>query len=110
MTLPGRARASVVVLHGANAGDRSYFLYEHLAELLEREHIAVLRYDRRPSSDGHDVPLAIQAADAHAAVRVLSEMVDGLPVGLWGFSQGAWAAALAAVTYPRDVDFLVCVS
>lgn len=76
---PDWASAGVVVLHGADAGDRTYFLYEHLADLLERERIAVLRNDRRPSSDGHDVPLAVQAADALAVLRVLSEMVDRVP-------------------------------
>lgn len=107
---PDRVRAGVVALQGAEAGERSYFLYEHLAEVLEREHVAVLRYDRRLSSDGHDVPLRTQAADALSAVRQLREFVDGAPVGLWGFSQGAWAAPLAAVVDPGAVAFLVCVS
>ncbi len=111
LTLPrGEIRAGVVVLHGANAGERSYFLYEHLAALLEPEGIAVLRYDRRPSRDGHDVPLQVQAADALAARRPLREIIGPAPVGLWGFSQGAWAAPLAAVTDPARVAFLVCVS
>ena len=111
LTLPsGHVRAGVVVLHGAEAGERSYFLYEHLADVLEPERIAVLRYDRRPSSDGHDVPLRTQAADALAALRQLRELVNQAPVGLWGFSQGAWAAPLAAVTDPDSVAFLICVS
>ncbi len=111
LTLPsGVVRAGVVALHGAEAGERSYFLYEHLAEVLEPEGIAVLRYDRRPSADGHDVPLHTQAGDALAALRQLREIVDGAPVGLWGYSQGAWAAPLAAVTDPSMVAFLICVS
>lgn len=111
LTLPtGGIRAGVVVVHGAEAGERSYFLYEHLAEALEPEHVAVLRYDRRPSSDGHDVPLRTQADDALAAVRQLQAFVNDAPVGLWGFSQGAWAVPLAAVTDPRSVAFLICVS
>jgi uncharacterized protein len=61
---PGRVRAGVVALHGAEAGHRSYFLYEHLAELLESEDVPALRYDRRQSHDGRDVPLGTQAADA----------------------------------------------
>lgn len=107
---PDGVHAGVVVLHGATGGHRSYFLYEHLAELLGREHVAVLRYDRRPSPDGHDVPLRTQAADALAAVRQLREFVGFAPVGLWGFSQGAWAAPLATVTDPGTVAFLICVS
>lgn len=107
---PGRPRAGIVVLHGAEAGERSYFLYEHLAEVLEPNGIAVLRYDRRPSTDGDDVPLQTQADDALSAVRQLREIIGSAPVGLWGFSQGAWAAPLAAVTDPSSVAFLICVS
>ncbi len=106
----GRPRAGVVALHGAEAGERSYFLYRHLAEVLAGVGVAVLRYDRRPAPEGHDVPLRAQAADALAAARRLGEIVDGAPVGLWGFSQGAWAAPLAATMDPGAVSFLVCVS
>ena len=106
---PGICRAGVVVLHGAEAGERSYFLYEHLAELLARHDVAVLRYDRRRTPDGQDVPLQTQAADALAAMKQLQDVVGG-PVGRWGYSQGAWGATLAAVTDPDTVAFLICVS
>jgi len=110
LTLPsGTCRAGVVVLHGAEAGERSYFLYEHLAELLARHDVAVLRYDRRRTPDGQDVPLQTQAADALAATKQLQDVVGG-PVGLWGYSQGAWGATLAAATDPDPVAFLICVS
>ncbi len=110
LTMPlGVCRAGVVVLHGAEAGERSYFLYEHLADLLRQHNVAVLRYDRREAPDGHDVPLPTQAADALAAVSRLRDVVSG-PVGLWGYSQGAWAATLAAATDPGSIDFLICVS
>lgn len=111
VTMPsGSPRAAVVVLHGAEAGQRSYFLYEHLAHLLEPEGVAVLRYDRRTAVVGQDVPLHIQAADALAAARLLQDIAGGAPTGLWGFSQGAWAASLAAMTDPDSVAFLICVS
>ncbi|GHJ54706.1 hypothetical protein Nm8I071_40130 [Nonomuraea sp. TT08I-71] len=103
----GPARGGLVVLHGSHAGERSHFLYEHLARLLPPAGIAVLRYDRRPRVDGHDVPLAAQADDAAAALDLLRARVGTVPVGLWGFSQGAWAAALTATRHP--VDFLVLV-
>ncbi|HEX5543368.1 MAG TPA: alpha/beta hydrolase [Micromonospora sp.] len=103
----GRARGAVVALHGAEAGQRDFFLYEHLAQLLIPAGIAVLRYDRRPGNDGHDVPLTVQAADAHAALQVLRRQLGDIPVGLWGYSQGAWAATAAA---SDDVAFLVLVS
>ena len=99
----------MVVLHGAEAGERSYFLYQQLADLLAQHGVAVLRYDRREAPDGHDVPLATQAADALAATSRLQDVVSG-PVGLWGYSQGAWAATLAAATDPGSIDFLICVS
>lgn len=106
----GPTRAGVVALHGAEAGERSYFLYRHLAEVLAGVDVAVLRYDRRPAPEGNDVPLDVQARDALAAVDLLGEIVGGTPVGLWGFSQGAWAATLAATTSRDAVSFLVCVS
>ncbi len=56
------------------------------------------------------MPLDRQAADAHAAVDLLRGYLGDLPVGLWGFSQGARAAPLAAITYPGDIAFLTLVS
>jgi pimeloyl-ACP methyl ester carboxylesterase len=40
----------------------------------------------------------------------LREHLGAAPIGLWGFSQGAWAAPVAAATFPGDVEFLVLVS
>ncbi|MEV0726552.1 alpha/beta hydrolase [Micromonospora purpureochromogenes] len=103
----GPARGSLVALHGSHADQRSYFLYEHLARLLPPAGIAVLRYDRRPRVDGRDVPLTAQADDAAEALELLRRQVGDVPVGLWGFSQGAWAASLTASRHP--VDFLVLI-
>ncbi|MFJ1539951.1 alpha/beta hydrolase family protein [Micromonospora chalcea] len=103
----GPVRGGLAVLHGSHAGQRSYFLYAHLARLLPPAGIAVLRYDRRSRVGGHDVPLADQADDASAALTELRRHVGAAPVGLWGFSQGAWAATLTATRCP--VDFLVLV-
>ncbi|MER7418623.1 alpha/beta hydrolase [Micromonospora peucetia] len=108
LNLPaGPPRGALAVLHGSHQGTRRYFLYEHLARLLPPAGIAVLRYDRRPRIDGRDVPLSAQADDAAAALDVLRRQVGDVPVGLWGFSQGAWAAAMTASRHP--VDFLVLV-
>jgi uncharacterized protein len=63
-----------------------------------------LRYDRRPSDD--DVPLEVQADDAMAAVEELRTRVGDVPIGLWGWSQGAWVAPLLASREPR-IAFLV---
>ena len=109
LTLPGAAvRGGVVVLHGASDPSRDHPLYTHLDRTLTPLGVAVLRYDRRPRVDG-DVPLAVQARDAMAAVRLLNERVpEG--VSLWGYSQGAWAATLAAAEHPAEVRSIVVVS
>ncbi len=110
LTLPadGKVRAGLVVLHGAAMPQRNFFLYRHLAELLPEHGVAVLRYDRRPSD--REVPFDLQVADAQAAMRVLREHAGcgQAPLGLWGFSQGAWTASIAAAG-SAEVAFLVLV-
>jgi uncharacterized protein len=104
---PGRARGGIVPLHPASDGSRHQFLFEHLADTLVPRGVAVLRFDRRPSAAG-DVPFAAQADDAlHALGTLRAEPeVGSAPVGLWAWSQGAWAAALAAAR-SSDVAFLI---
>ena len=101
-----RPRGGVVPLHPAGDGSRHQFLFEQLAQTLVPRGVAVLRVDRRPSPDGADVPFAVQADDALEALRVLRAHVGPAPVGLWAWSQGAWAAALAAAR-SQGVAFLV---
>ena len=66
--------------------------------------MAVARFDRR----GDDVPLDVQVGDALRVVAELEarEDVDATRIGLWGFSQGAWVAPLAA-SRSRKIAFLV---
>jgi uncharacterized protein len=107
LTLPdGAARGGVVPLHPASDGSRRQPLFEHLTKTLVPRGVAVLAYDRRPSPDGSDVPFEVQADDALAALRELQAEVGEVPLGLWAWSQGAWAASLAATRSP-DVAFLV---
>ncbi|HZM77922.1 MAG TPA: alpha/beta hydrolase [Candidatus Limnocylindrales bacterium] len=107
----GPCRGGVVVTHGGQAPQRDYFLYEHLAKVLPPQGFAVLRYERRPSPVGDDIPFDRQAADAVVALRHLrSHIGAGLAVGLWGVSQGGWAAPFTAATYPDEVDFVVACS
>lgn len=104
----GPCRAAVVLLHPADDPSRRQFLFEHLAMVLPGHGIAVLRYDRRPSAPGQDVPYGLQAADLAHGLDVLAEHAGPVPTGLWGFSQGAWVALLAAAARP-DIAFLVLV-
>lgn len=69
--------------------------------------IAVARFDRR----GDDVPLEVQVEDALAVVDEIAERddIDERRIGLFGFSQGAWVAPLAASRSAR-IAFLVLVA
>jgi alpha/beta superfamily hydrolase len=89
-----------VPLHPAGDGSRDHPLFLHLTELLGARGIAVVRFNRRSAARGHDVPLAEQASDARAVMDRLRERTQ-VPVGVWGFSQGAWEAAPC---WP-DMDF-----
>jgi uncharacterized protein len=97
-------RGGVVALHPAAPGTREQPLFDHLAQTVTPLGFAVLSYDRRASLDGSDVPFELQAADALAAIAALRTEIDA-PVGLYGFSQGAWSAGIAA-SISSDVAFL----
>jgi len=102
------ARLGLVPLHPADSGSRDHPLFLHLAGLLGARGVVVDRYDRRAAAPGRDVPLADQAADARAAMARLRDRYH-VQVGLWGFSQGAWAAALAA-SEDQATAFLITVA
>ncbi len=99
-------RGGVVALHGASDPSRRQPLFDHLADTITPLGFAVLSYDRRESASG-DVPLRLQADDALAAAGVLAEGVEA-PVGVYAFSQGAWAACVAAAD-PGGPAFLALV-
>jgi hypothetical protein len=107
LTLPeGRVRGGLVPLHPASDGSRRQFLFEHLVDTVVPRGVAVLRFDRRPSPGGQDVPFVVQAEDAREVLATLRSEVGDVPLGLWAWSQGAWAAALAA-SRSGEVSFLV---
>lgn len=113
LTMPtGPVRGGLVPLHPANDPSRDQFLFRHLAEILPPRGVAVLRFDRRPYGDDRDVPLELQAKDALAMLHGLRRIpgVSNAPLGLWGFSQGAWAAPLAASIAPDAVAFLALIA
>jgi pimeloyl-ACP methyl ester carboxylesterase len=102
LTTAGTPRAGVVALHPGGDPSRDFPLIHHLARALPPHGIAVLRFDRRPprTPDG-DVSLSVQTADAIAAIADLRAATSAeLPIVLWGFSQGAWTALLAAHELP----------
>ena len=99
-------RGGVVALHGASDPSRRQPLFDHLADTITPLGFAVLSYDRRESASG-DVPLRLQADDALAAAGDLAEGVEA-PVGVYAFSQGAWAACVAAAD-PGGPAFLALV-
>ena len=88
------------MLHGASDGRARQPLFDQVAQVLAPIGVAVLRYERRPVERG-DTPLGVQAADAVAAMRALKVELR-CRVGVFGFSQGAWAAALAAADEVTD--------
>jgi uncharacterized protein len=104
----GRCRAAIVLLHPADDPSRRQFLFEHLAMTLPGHGVAVLRYDRRASSPGRDVPYGLQAEDLAHGLAALADVTGPIPTGLWGFSQGAWVALLTAAGR-ADIAFLVLV-
>jgi dienelactone hydrolase len=99
----------VVLLHGSSWGERRF--NRALAETFAAAGIASLIFDRRGDGESggtNDMDFAVLAADSRAAHRTLAARpdIDATRVGLWGFSNGAWVAGLAASGLP-DVAFLL---
>lgn len=101
LVLPAKAKPGpgVVLLHGAGDGEARF--YSAYAERFAEEGIVSLAFDRRgegQSSGSRNMnlfTLARDAAAAHACLALQPE-VDPGRVGFWGYSNGAWVAALAA--------------
>lgn len=107
---------AVVILHGAEGMPRTSPHYRATALSLVRIGLAVLLPDRRGIGDSEgtyeEVPdIGVPARDAIAGVDYLRSRVDidEARVGLYGTSQGGWAAPLAATLSPA-VAFVVTVS
>lgn len=107
---------AIVILHGAEGMPRTSPHYRATAQSLTRLGIAVLLPDRRGIGDSEgryeEVPdLLVPARDALAGVAHLRARRDIRRdrIGLYGTSQGGWAAPLAATLSP-DVAFVVTVS
>lgn len=101
--------AALIALHGASEGQRSFFLYKRLHEVLPRAGIGVVTFDRRGQGESTGNPsvgdFRRQATDALA----IRDALDVARVGLWGWSQGGWVAPIAAASSPR-IAFLVLIA
>jgi pimeloyl-ACP methyl ester carboxylesterase len=101
---------ALIALQGAGEGTRGdSVLYAHLHEVLPPIGIGVVTFDRRgegeSTGDASRGRFRLQAEDALAVAGA----VDVDRFGLWGYSQGAWVAPLAAANSGR-VSFLVLVA
>jgi dienelactone hydrolase len=120
MLPPGEGpHPALVLLHGSGPQTRNSYL-RYFADQFARRGIAAFIYDKRNTRRRPDLPPHLRgsgsfgdhASDALAALRALKQRrdVDTTRIGLWGLSQGAWLAPLAALRAPRDVAFIVIVS
>ncbi|MGW4818421.1 alpha/beta hydrolase family protein [Streptomyces sp. NPDC004227] len=97
----------LVMLPGAGPGERAEL--RTAAEAYARHGVVTLIYDKRTT--GYSMvhrDYSVLADDALAAFRLLQKRpdVDRGKVGLWGLSEGAWSASLAAGR-SADVAFLI---
>jgi uncharacterized protein len=109
----------VVFLHGSGPQTRDSYI-RYFADRFARTGVAAFIYDKRNTRRRPDLPSYLRgggsfsdhASDALAAVRVLKQRPDinRARIGLWGLSQGAWLAPLAASRAPGDIGFIVILS
>ncbi|MER6046761.1 prolyl oligopeptidase family serine peptidase [Streptomyces sp. NPDC001793] len=102
-------RPGIVLVGGSGPGPRQEYRQE--AEAFARAGITTLVYDKRTA--GYSVThrdFGVLAEDALGGVGLLRQWkgVDPHQVGLWGFSEGAWAAPLAA-SRSSEVAFVITI-
>lgn len=107
---------AVVLLHGSGPQTRESYI-RYFADQFARSGFTALIYDKRnatrtDTSVRRGATFDELADDATAAVRylrALPDAVDPRRIGLWGLSQGAWIAPMAAERI-EGIAFLVLVS
>jgi uncharacterized protein len=94
----GAVRAGLVALNPSGDQSKDQILMRHLSQILPPLGIAILRFERSPKLYGWSVSLGEQADDAIAAITELTARIGdpSLPVGIWGWDEGASAATVAA--------------
>lgn len=110
---PGPHPAAVLI-HGSGRHSRQTVLYRAWADLLVRNGVAVLFYDKRgvgASGGSYGAGFAQLSRDASAAVHALRSQpeIDAGRVGLHGWSQGGWIGERVAADR-GDIAFLMFVS
>jgi alpha/beta superfamily hydrolase len=111
---PGPHPAAGLV-HGSGPGERTNLLGMLRADMLLRNGVAVLLYDKRgvagSSGDWERAGIEDLAADAAAAVAFLRThpAVDATSVGLVGHSQAGWVLPAAAAR-GTGAEFLIVLS
>ena len=117
--IPKHPHAAVVLVHGSDRVPRM----TETAELLAKNDILVLTYDKRGVGDSEGVyagpevgtnnisteNLNLLAKDANAAVHVIRQENKNLPMGLLGFSQAGWIIPIAA-NENSQIEFMVLFS
>lgn len=106
---------AVVLLTGSGRNPRGPLL-TRIAQYFAQQGIAVLHYDS--AGTGHSTGNALlqtrddRAREAISALRFLRKQprINPKQIGLWGGSEGASIALLAAATYSQDVSFAIPVS
>ncbi len=110
---------AVVLLHNSASEGRQHWTYRSWADLLGRQGLAVLFFDKRDlvvSGSAVDASLRQLADDGLAAVRFLRSRteVDPARIGLKAESQGAWVAEQVAADFAAsdedEIAFLLLVS
>jgi pimeloyl-ACP methyl ester carboxylesterase len=106
-------RAAVLMVPGSGPSDRENDVYFPMIRpgLLARG-IAAASFDKRgvggSSGDPYDTDIEQQTADVHAQLATLRARpeLDGMPIGLFGHSQGGWVV-LEVAAEDHSVAFVV---
>ena len=107
--IPKKPQAAIVIVHGSDQVPRMI----KFAELLSKNDILVLTYDKRGVGESGGVyagpevgtnnisrdNLNLLAKDASAAVNTIHKENKNLPIGLVGFSQAGWIIPIACFIF-----------
>jgi len=117
--LPENPDAGLVIVHGSDQVPRM----TKFAKLLSKNNFAVITYDKRGVGESGGVyagpevgtnnidttNLNLLAKDADAALKLLKQHSNNIPIGLIGASQAGWIIPIAAKRN-QNVDFMVLFS